>query len=296
MRAANFVFSLIVLLTLQAARAYTRAELEGAVADLHQQLDKLDGQNPRSCAQDHKPIFSGDSVKVALYYGYEDSGDITLDSVHARALSKVLQEPCTPNLEVCGFNQVSKTENMTRLQKTIRGQKVIVSIYSTSVSSSNEANMGRLSSRQRVRSQKIIQQFHRDLVESDIVFYAGHSRMGSGLGFSSQTTGQTIFEYLTRIPLRPMMKALEARPSRLKVLGLFSCESDKYYRAAIEARNPRVNMFVTADDIFPDEGEQMSLGALNSILARKCEPELRDSLLPALKPDHRSVNYIRRPF
>jgi hypothetical protein len=280
-----------------AAPAYTQEELGEATSVLYQQLEKIDGMNPRTCPQDHAPIFAGKSLEVALYYGYEDYEDVTADSVHARAMADVLQHAdCSANVVACKFKLVSRTRNVTRLTKQISGKTVNISIYSTSVTASNSKNMNEGQREQERQSKAVKALFHRDLVKADIVFYAGHSRYGGGLGFNSQTTMQALWENISRLPLRPMMTALATRPSRLKLLGLFSCKSDQYFRIPVEERNPGINQLVTNDDILPDEGEQQSIGALNAILGRKCEAELQESLIAVSAPSHRAVRYIRRPF
>lgn len=297
MLAGPVVCATVCSMTSATSQAFSRDELESAKGVLYDQLDKLNQQNPRTCPQDHTPIFAGRSLEVALYYGYEDYDDVTADSVHARAMGDVLiQSKCTPNIVMCEFKLVSRGGNVTRLTKKIAGKTVNISIYSTSVTSSNATNMNERQRDQERQSQKVKDLFHRDLINKDIVFYSGHSRYGGGLGFNSQTTAQALWENISRIPLRPMMQALEARPSRLKLLGLLSCQSDRYFRIPVEERNPYINQLVTKDDITPDEGEQQSIGALNAILGRKCETELQDSLVAASTPSHRVVRYIRRPF
>ncbi|RYE50657.1 MAG: hypothetical protein EOP21_03325, partial [Hyphomicrobiales bacterium] len=96
---------------------------------------------------------------------------------------------------------------MTRLTKQILGKTVNVTIYSTSVTASNSKNMNERQKEQERQSQQVKNQFHRDLVKADIVFYAGHSRYGGGMGFNSQTTMQALWENISRLPLRPMMQA-----------------------------------------------------------------------------------------
>lgn len=232
-----------------------------------------------------------------MYYGYEDYEEVTADSVHARAMADVLQHSeCSKNVVTCQFKLVSRSRNVTRLTKQIMGKTVNVTIYSTSVTASNSKNMNERQKEQERQSQKVKDQFHRDLIKADIVFYAGHSRYGGGLGFNSQTNMQALWENISRIPLRPMMSALETRPSRLKILGLFSCQSDKYFRIPVEERNPNINQLVTNTDIMPDEGEQQSIGALNAILGRKCDAELQQSLIAVSAPNHQAIRYIRRPF
>lgn len=290
------LLALLGLLQAASAHAYTKAEFNQSYGDLTEQAEKLMSLNPSSCPWEHKRLYSGKSLKVALYYGYEDFDAETIDGVNAAAMVKVLKQPCPPNLEVCGFAQVKKGAHFTTLRKSIRGRTVELSVYSTSVSNDNSANTdGHLRERQEARSEAVRASFHNDLVNSDVVFYHGHSRHGAGLGFDSIQMPRDIFNFVFRLPLQSMAQALRVQPSRLKVLGLFACESNDHYRSVVEQSNPRINLMVTKDDVNAGENEQNMLGSLNALLAQKCNAELQVSMISVSTPDHHAMEYVRRP-
>jgi hypothetical protein len=284
-----------VMLSSTSAFAYTRGQLREATGNLHEQLNKLSAQGSFSCADEHKKLNSVRDLRMSLYYGYEDYEHETADAVHAAAMTAVLKGPCAPNVEACGFRQIGKTENMTRLRKKVGNRTVTLSIYSTSLTNSNDANTGPLAAQQDARGEAMRAQFNADLVNNDVVFYAGHSRHGGGLGFDRPDTMKDVGNFLFRFPLRPMADALRARPSRLKVLGLFACEADRHYRSVIEQANPNTNLIVSHDDVGSDEGEQQQIGAINAILMNKCNAEFQDSLISTIEPNKNVMQYIRRP-
>jgi hypothetical protein len=289
------LLGLAALLSSNSASAYSRSELGEAIGNLQQQVAKLSAQGASSCPSEHKRLNSVSSLKMSLYYGYEDYESATADGVHSAAMVYALKAPCAPNVQACGFRQVAKTANMTRLSKKVGSRLVTLSIYHTSITSNNEANTGELKAQQDARGAQMRAQFNSDLINNDVVFYAGHSRYGSGLGFDSPDMAKDVGNFVFRFPLRPMADALRVRPSRLKVLGLFACKANSHYRYVVEGANPNTNLILSHDDIESDEGEQQQLGAINSILTNKCDAEFQDSLVSTVAPGHNVMEYVRRP-
>jgi len=289
------LLALAAALSGASAHAFDRGQFNDAANNLDQQLQKLSAQGSFSCPAEHKKLNSVKDLKMSLFYGYEDYEHETADALHAAAMAAVLQSPCRPNLEACGFKRVAKTANMVRLRKRVGARNVTLSIYSTSLTSSNDQNVGPLAGKQDARGAAMRAQFNSDLINNDVVFYAGHSRYGGGLGFDRPDMGRDVGNFLFRFPLRPMADALRARPSRLKVLGLFACDAVKHYRAVLEGANPYTNLILSHDDVGSDEGEQQQIGAINAILANKCNAEFKDSLISAGEPGHDVMEYIRRP-
>lgn len=277
------------------AFAFSREQLANSIGNLHDQVEKLSSQGPRSCPGEHKKLNSVRDLRISLFYGYEDYEKETADAVHAAAMTSVLMGPCAPHVEACGFKQIARTANMTRMRKQVGNRTVTLSVYSTSLTGDNEKNTGALAAKQDARGAALRAQFNADLVNNDVVFYAGHSRYGSGLGFDSPNTMRDIGNFIFRFPLRPMADALRTRPSRLKVLGLFACKADSHYRAVVEGANPYTNLILSHDDIDSDEGEQQQLGAINAILTNKCNAEFQDSLISTFIPDKNVMEYVRRP-
>ena len=271
--------------------------LPEAIEVLRNQVDKLNAQNPRSCPADYKRLLpSTGPLRVSIFYGYENFGDRTFDLVHSQAMARVLQEPCQGPAVICGFKRSLKTATQTQLTKTINGQTVTLNLYASSLTSFDHQNMNANDKywAQRERSQAIKAHFYNEIKVSDVVFYGGHSRLGGGPSFEGQTMAQIGFNYLFKLPLRPVLEAVQVRPTKLKVLGLFSCSSNKYYRSEFERANPGLSLIVSHDEIESGEAEQMTIGALNSLLARKCAPELKDSLVSDQVPEHDVMEFIRK--
>lgn len=265
-------------------------EVADSRANLLAQTEVLKRQSAQQCPADYAQFYQKDSLKISLYYGYEDFEHKTLDVVHAYTMTEALRRPCQGTMQACGFKKSG-----SQLQKKIDGKNIVVQIHSTSVTDNVAKNLDPQTGywEQDARSTAVRNRFYSDLQHSDIVLFSGHSRGGGGLGFNVHTAAQGVFDYIFKLPLRRMTQALEARPSQLKLFVVMSCKSQEYYRAAIEGANASTSLMVSTDDVFADEGEQISLGILNSVLTKKCSRELRASMR-GVNDARDVINYIRR--
>ena len=279
------------------AFASTQEDFEQAADEISAQAEKLSRQSQRSCPGEHLRLSGAKSLRVSLFHGYDDAEGVVHDKGTSKAMVYSLTQPCTGALTACGFKIVEKKSNIVRVARTIKGRPVTISVYSTSVSTDDNANKdhSRLGEQQRAQSQAVIASFRSELQTSDIVMYMGHSRYGSGGGFKPVNGLGSVFDFVFRGPLREMTSALRLRPSNLKVLGIFSCSSDKYYRRAVEEANPQMNLLVTHVDTLSTESLQGVYGALDALLANKCNGELLDAITPVETKNKKAIEYIRRP-
>jgi hypothetical protein len=271
-------------------------DLSVSIDTLKEQIEKLKDQGSKSCGNEYRGLLpSSGPLRISLFYGYENFGKRTHDIENAKAMAIVLQQKCQGQIQVCGFKVTEKNEMITRLQKTIEGRPVSVHIFTSSLTSYEALNMDVNEKYwdQKKHSKQVKEHFYRELINSDVVFYGGHSRLGAGPGFEGQSYAQIAFNFVFRLPLQPMLKALAAGPSRLKILGLFSCNSNKYYRQDIERVNPSLSLILSHEDIESGEAEQMTIGALNSVLSKKCDREFKDSMISEQVPDHDVMRFYR---
>jgi hypothetical protein len=280
------------------AFALDKQELTEAKENLDKQLVKLQGQESKACPNDYKSLAQQKPLKIALYYGYENYEEVTSDELHATAFAQTLEKNCASDkIEACGFKKVAGGANFFRLQKIVNGQPVELKIYFTSVTDVDKENkmFGKKGWEQSKRSDEIRLQFYKDLRESDVVYYSGHSRVGTGFGFSTHNPAKMAFKYVFRTSLTASLEALRFRPSRLKVLGIFGCTTDKFYRAPVQEANPNVDMIVSNVDLAPAPGEQSMLGSLNAMLTRQCQAGVKQSLTAAADSKVGNIEYKRAP-
>ena len=277
--------------------ASTNEDFEQAADEIFAQAEKLSRHSGRSCPAEHVRLARAKSLRVSLFNGYDDAEGVVHDKGTSKAMVYALTQPCVGALTACGFKVIEKKYNIVRLARTIKGRPVTISVYSTSVSTDDSANKdrSRLGEQQRAQSAAVVANFQAELQKSDIVFYSGHARYGSGGGFKPVNGLGSVFDFVFRGPLREMTSALRVRPSNLKVLGIFSCSSNKYYRRAVEEANPNMNLIVTHIDTLATESIQGVYGALDSLLSNKCNGELLDALTPVETKNAKAIEYVRRP-
>jgi hypothetical protein len=291
-------FALLVLVWSFAgsfAHAYDRQDMMEATGMLQEQLLKIDKLGGKTCPEEQLKLSSAPDLRISLFYGYENYDEITADGFHAIAMAKALQRKCFGNIEACGFHVVSHAPNFVQLARVINGRPISIDIHSTSVTESDKANSNFGSDQWAQYAQSAIswRDFHRALRNSDVVFYSGHSRLGAGLGFNIESFGQEAMNYVFKAPLKATLAALSARPSRLKVLGLFACSTDEYYKKAMQQANPNMDMIVSKKEISGEQGEQMSIATINSILGQRCKRDYRKSMNSTVEPAPGLMEYVR---
>ena len=252
-----------------------RAMVAESIENLEMQADKLAAGTGGSCPQEFSALETGRTLRISMFYGYDNYEGRAHDRFNAGSMSHVLTEECRGKLSACGFSIVSSSKSAPRLMRMLDDRKVEINLFTSSLSRSIKGR------------------FYRELVESDVVFYMGHSRLGGGMEFSPQSGVTTLFNAVFRFPMLPVLKALRQRPTKLKVLGMFSCDSNKYFRHTLHDANPSLSLILTTADIYARPAEQASLGALDAILSKKCTRAFQESMMSANKPNPGMTHLIR---
>ena len=272
-----------------------QAMLDEAIANLERQAEKLAAQPGPSCPDDFAALATGRPLRISMFYGYDEHDGRVLDRADAQAMSHVLTSPCRGELSACGFALGSRSQSTIRLLRTLRGRPVEVNLFTSSLAGETRRSMNFVAASlgQDRLSRSVKERFYRELIESDVVFYMGHSRLGGGLGFDKQSGVTTVVHAILPLPLLPVLEALRHRPTNLKILGMFSCDSNRYFRPAFESANPSLSLILTKGDINYGPAEQASLGALESVLSRHCGHAFRQSMISVDESD-RSMTYLLR--
>lgn len=251
-----------------------RALVAESIENLEMQADKLADGTGASCPQEFSALETGRTLRISMFYGYDSHEGRVHDRVNARSMSHVLTERCRGKLSACGFSIVSSSKSAVRLMRTLDGRKVEINLFTSSL------------------TDEVKGRFYRELVESDVVFYMGHSRLGGGMEFNPQTGVATLFNAVFRFPMLPVLEALRQRPTKLKMIGMFSCDSNKYFRRDFHGANPSLSLILTTADIHTRPAEQASLGALDAVLSKKCARAFHESMMSANVPNPGMTNLI----
>jgi hypothetical protein len=275
--------------------AADRAMQSEAIANLEVQAAKLAAQPGPSCPQDFPALATARPLRISMFYGYDEHIGRVYDRVDARSMAQVLMSPCRGRLSTCGFSLVASAPTATRLARNLAGRRVEIGLFTSSLAGDTTRSAGLLSAylAQRTLSRSVRERFYRELVDSDVVFYMGHSRLGGSIGFDNQTGVTTVVDAVLRRPLRPVLAALEQRPTRLKVFGMFSCNSNKYFRQAFRGANPSLALILTTAEVDYGPAEQASLGALDAVLAQSCGRAFHEAMISASDPDP-TMTYLFR--
>lgn len=267
----------------------------GAIESLERQAAKLAALPGASCPQDFSALETGHTLRIGMFYGYDEHEGRDHGRANAHAMAHVLTSECRGDLATCGFSIVSRSKSVVELASTIGGRRVEVNLFTSSAAAGEAEAVGLPSSGPELDSSgdSVQEHFHRELIDSDIVFYMGHSRLGGSIGFEEQSGVRTVVDSLLRLPMRPVLAALRQRPSRLRILGMFSCESKRYFREDFRGANPALSLIVTTGEIAYGPAEQASLGALEAILSKSCGRAFHESMIPVSEPNP-TMTYLFR--
>lgn len=244
-------------------RAETPAQ---RLALLQREIEVLQKQDPSAACP--SGLAAEKDLRIAMFYGYANFDDVVLDAGFANAMASALEMPCRGALVACGFVEARHDANSVTLKKDLEGRGASIDIRWTALAPGSTR-------KQEDQSRETKELFYRALQESDVVLYTGHSRGGSGLGFDPSTKTDIAIDLVFRSPAKAIVKAMSARPSRLKVFGAMACEADKYYSKEFRAANPDATFLLAEGNISSQQSDQINLAILNALLGGQCVDKLQ---------------------
>lgn len=274
------------------------------VDNLQAQADRLTTTKSQTCESAYDKIFTQDrrDVRFDLYYGYLDSKNQVTDGAFALAMSNQLQKKCPDSrLQACGFQINKWLENGLELKRKIiirqQIKYIFIRILSSSLSSDDSYNqdISRGYWDQKNKSLKIESDFYQSLNESQVVFYDGHARMGTGPGFRPTRLELEVLARIRKKSFETLLGAVSKSESSLRLFGYFACETDKYYSNDLLRYSPQLALIVTEKQVGFYDSEQAVFGAVNAVLSRQCEAQLNQSMVPASHPEN-NFNIIKNLF
>ena len=286
------VGALAIVLTWPRSPAHPNETEAQHVARIDRELAALEKQPNARCPADWGALATASPLRVGVFFGYANFDDHVLDAGFAHALVATLEKPCRGTLAACGFAVQSEETNHVALARKIDDRDVTLDVRWTSIGAS-EAGNRRNADRQKEQSRVVKEAFYAALRDDDVVLYTGHSRGGGGLGFDPSTPIEIGWNAVFRSPARAIRHALEARPSRLKLLGAMACESDDYYEKEFHAANPDASLLLVKGNISSVQTDQIDIGVLNAVLGERCKKE-RDASLRSVDEPAIDVRYIER--
>jgi hypothetical protein len=282
----NIIFTLLILFILSHA---TLGICESKVPNSYGEhiLEKLSLMSSPSlshesddeCDRVYSKFYDNGTMRVSIFLGAMNTqNNVCLDPQTKYALVEYLTRDCQPNFFACGFSQ--KSNDPTILRKTTDSKTIIISIYDSSVSEDLKKNVGELASQQQIKSEQVTEAFLKSIETDDVMFYLGHSRYGTGPGFyhlpflSTQWTSTFILS-----PLRSaIIRKLDQSFSSPQLLGLFGCNSQRYYASEIHAVAPEMALVVSTGITTYESNIVQAIAMLNLLLGNTCLEEVNIAL------------------
>jgi len=291
--ACALVFALIALTP---ARGYDRPRWYPP-DQLERTAEKITRSAPpadRRCESDYRALLADGRLRIAVFFGYmnlEYSG-IVFDPYNRYDLQRHLQRPCPPRYQACGFELDPKQDG--RLTKTLEladGAFLPVEIHlrHSSLTDDYRTAVEHPPAGQAEHSAEVRQAFLDSLDGADAVFYLGHSRLGSGPGFTPFAgLSRPWFDAWLLDPLVPeITDKLRYGAHPPKLIGLLACTTEHYYLDRLREASPGSTWIGSLTDTYPDQDNSVLLGALNALLGRYCQDDFRQALRIGEDPGQR---------
>jgi hypothetical protein len=188
-----------------------------------------------ACRRSYARLFR-DEVEIRIVFGYKDARPARFvgDGYERAYFLGTLLKPCKDSGFACGFRRSQNDADL--LEKEIPGPDHHTHHVRLRIVASSAGPDDRENSRdpfQQWKSAKAKREFFEGLRSADAVFYDGHSRDGGGPDFAPPRLDQAghvdyAWYQQNRFGLRRMERELKNGNSPAKVVGLFSCRSDRF--------------------------------------------------------------------
>ena len=236
------------------------------------------------CQKFYSELFLKDEISVNLAFGFENTNlkdDFAKDKIRKNLVIEKLTSKCdlqSNSNKICDFQRTDDEDVLVKQLRLENGtsKKMTINLKSPMKFKSMSEVYANIDE-QNKESEKIKDFFENSIESADIAFYLGHSRIGGGPDFFPPVTdssGHVNYEYYktNQGGIDSLLEKLKNRKSRnLKVLGIFSCDSDKHFASKISKIAPELNLITTKRVINHVEGLLGALSSLNSILNGYCQ-------------------------
>jgi hypothetical protein len=239
-----------------------------------------------ACRQTYLGFYGKPQVDVKVVFGYKDArpARFVADRYERMIFIQRLTQKCTRKNFACGFLR-SKTDADLLIRKLNgpdgKPRTVFLRAIPSSVGPDDDDN--RTNPFQKWRTRYANLAFFQGLTNADAVIYNGHSRAGGGPDFSPpHLTRDLEVDYAwyrkAEPGFTPIITTLEGAPSRLKLLGLYSCASSRLFLERVRRAKPDLGLITSPKLIYFSDALESSIESISSLLAMKCEGAFRRSL------------------
>jgi len=265
---------------------------ENFLNDLNKSSSILATENMyNQCPEVYSSLYKENTMRVSIFLGAMNTTSNTcLDRPAKHALIEFLTNDCQSNFFACGFS--SKSEDTTTLYKTTDSKTIIVRIHDSSASEDLKKNTTKLADVQLEKSRKVTEEFLKSLEKDNVVFFIGHSRYGTGPGFYHlPILSKGWIVNFFGVSLWPeITDKLRKSSSPPQILGLFSCNSQRYYAREIHSIVPKTAIIAATGITLYNSNITDAISTLDLILANACFQDF-ESAMNKINPESKHKLY-----
>lgn len=246
-----------------------------------------------ACKEAYANFYDKDKLKFDIYFGYADSKqtDQVFDAYQRKAMLDTLLKPCPKDSELfaCGFKQSPKKEGVEydgyTIAKFLKGpdgkkRRVTLKLRSSSLSDDHEENYYERYDEQIAKADEREQEFLDSMKGSDLVFYLGHSRIGTDTGFKPlpKYSMDWFKAGIFREGRSKLYNTLSSAENKPKMIGMFSCHSKDYFGRLLRQAAPDTGLLLTDASLNGGDALRNALASINSVLGMKCQKSFNESI------------------
>lgn len=235
------------------------------------------------CRQQWQKILADGKLEIFIGLGYSDAllaGRVLAnDTLYRNILIQHLQAPCQlANYFLCGFSPL----NPNLWGKQQGKITIYLHVFDSSVTIVDQDNRSIYAQEQEQKSQWAWTYFLHGISQADVVFYQGHSRAGGGPDFfPPKLLPDLEVDYSwylqQKTGITRTLAALQAEGRQVQMLGLFSCDSLRHFKNALQVAAQDVTQILTLDLVEQEWVQIAMVGALNAILGGQCAAAVEKS-------------------
>jgi hypothetical protein len=196
-----------------------------------------------------------DEPEIHVLFGYKDARPARFvgDRYERTSMAEALTKPCVGERRDCGFVRSAEDEELfSKEMRDAHGKSRWIRLRLAGSAASADDEENRRDPFQAWKTRRAARLFHEGLRSADAVFYDGHSRDGGGPDFAPpRLRADRHVDYGWYLAKRPGMRALEralaGAPRPARVVGLYSCDSNRLTVTGAAAKKVR---WITYDKLY----------------------------------------------
>ena len=250
-----------------------------------------------ACYDTYADLYLKPEINFSVTLGYSDN----LFQVHDHARKTLwidrLLRPCPKDengneaVGTCGFKRTIANPDL--FKKVVRGpdgteHTVNLSLKDSANTPDDRANRAPRTNAgeptaQEVKTREAEDNFFNGMKTADVVIYAGHARKGAGPSFGPVKKNGPFIDYASLLKdstnQKRMISSLRGDSTPPKFVGLFACDSGKYFAEDVRAATgSRSGVMSSTGLTFAEVAFAQAYAAVDSLLAMRCDDEFTGSV------------------